>query len=166
MVFLAAIVGLIIGFALAWVIAQSRHKPVYARSYETGATEVKREMNAQLESERAKAYREGRQEGRKEALANLHVQVTPFYRKHNGGLNPLKKAVYDYGYRYQVFRDGKSCFDTSEVVLGTVPEKDFRPEDMERRIRRDLEPRLGADSDWVKFYPLLHDEPAEMGVTR
>jgi hypothetical protein len=164
MVILAAIIGLIIGFVLAWVIAQSRHKPVYQRSYQHGAEEVKKEADTRLEAERAQAYREGRQEGRKEAVATMNVQVTPFYRKVPAGINPLKKTVYDYGYRYQLYNNGRACFEAGEVILGQENEKELDAAILERRIRKSIDNSLNGEAPWIKYSPIFHDEPAEMGV--
>ena len=176
MVVLAAVIGLVVGFMLAWMFASARRKPVVARSYDMGTQEAKRvdkveleaERNrsaARLEEERQRAYNEGRELGRKEAASHFKVHVTPFYKKGHDW-NPLKKPVYDYGYRYQLFSEGKPCFQESEILLGRIPEKEMNPGDLEHRVRGELDRMLQDGDNTVEYFPMVHDEPAEVGVRR
>ncbi|HET9235501.1 MAG TPA: hypothetical protein VFP10_15315 [Candidatus Eisenbacteria bacterium] len=176
MVVIAAVIGLLIGFALAWIVAAARRKPMVTRSYRMGTQEAKRvdqvELEAErsraaakLEEERQRAYNEGRELGRKEAMSHLKVHVTPFYKKGHDW-NPLKKAAYEYGYRYQVFSEGRPCFQESEIVLGRVPERELDPQHLEGRIRGELDQMLHDGNGMVEYFPLVHDEPAEMGMRR
>jgi hypothetical protein len=176
MIVLAAVIGLVVGFLLAWVFASARRKPVVARSYNLAAQETKRadqvELDAErhraaakLEEERQRAYNEGREMGRKEASSHFKVHVTPFYKKGHDW-NPLKKAVYDYGYRYQFFSEGKPCFQEGEIVLGRSSKSELNPGDLEHRVRSELDRVLHDENGTVEYFPMIHDEPAEMGVRR
>src|SRR5215471_12188061 len=149
MVVLAAVIGLIVGFILAWIFASARRKPVIAKHYEMATQEAHRTDNVQLEAERnraeakleeerQRAFNKGRDVGRKEAASHFKVHVIPFYKKGHDW-NPLKKPVYDYGYRYQLFNEGKPCFQESEVVLGRIAEKEMNPGDLEHRVKSELD---------------------------
>jgi hypothetical protein len=74
MVVLAAVIGLVVGFMLAWMFASARRKPVVAKSYDMGTQEARRTDQVQLEAERnraavkleeerQRAYNEGREMG-------------------------------------------------------------------------------------------------------
>ena len=176
MVVIAAVIGLLVGFALAWMFAAARRKPVVARSYQMGTQEAKRADHVELEAERSRAavkleeerqraYNEGREMGRKEAMSHMKVHVTPFYKKGHDW-NPLKKAAYDYGYRYQISSEGRPCFQESEIVLGRVPERELDAPNLENRIRSELDQMLHDGNGLVEYFPMVHDEPAEMGVRR
>jgi hypothetical protein len=176
MVVLAAVIGLIVGFMLAWVLASARRKPVIAKHYEMATQEAHRTDKVQLEAERnraeakmeeerQRAFNKGRDVGRKEATSHFKVHVIPFYKKGHDW-NPLKKPVYDYGYRYQVFSEGKPCFQESEVVLGRIAEKEMNPGDLEHRVKSELDQVLHDGDNTIEYFPMVHDEPAEMGVRR
>ncbi len=176
MVVLAAVIGLVVGFILAWVFASARRKPVVTKSYDMGSQEARRndkvlleaERNraaAKLEEERQRAYNEGRAMGRNEAASHFKVHVKPFYKKGHDR-NPLKKPAYEYGYRYQVFSEGKPCFQESEVVLGRVAEKELNPGVLEHRVRSELDTVIHDGNGTVEYFPMVHDEPAEIGVRR
>ena len=91
--------------------------------------------------------------------------VKPFYKKGHDW-NPLKKPVYDYGYRYQLFSEGKPCFQESEVVLGRIAEKEMNAGDLEHRVKSELDQVLHNGDNTIEYFPMIHDEPAEMGVRR